>query len=724
MKQIAQYQDGRLEIQDVPAPLAPPGGVLVRTTHSAISPGTERMKVEQARMNLLQKARARPDQVRKVLDTARTLGWRAAIEKVKNRLESPTPLGYSASGVVVAVDELNSRFRVGDRVACGGAECAHHAELIAVPDLLASHVPAGVPMWSAAYTTLCAIALQAVRQADAHIGSRVLVLGQGLIGQLGTALLAAAGTRVMAVDVVGKRLEVSRSMGAERVVNSYESSIEDNVREWTGGQGVDAVLLCIGGNAPDPADQALACLRDRGTLVIVGMYDAVLDWKTCYMKEIQVRYSRSYGAGRYDPGYEWAGRDYPIGYVRWTENRNFESCLNLMASGRLNLMPVTTRRARFEDALSVYACLMQPGNSDLGVILEYAAADQDEAEPAPAAPRRGSLMRRASPAARLSVPCSALDVIGAGNFARTMLLPHLKGRIDLGTIVNSTGLSSRHVKEKFGFAQAMTDASEALAANGANAVLIATRHHLHAPMVVSALGHHRHIFVEKPLCLTLTELSQIDAAVHASTGSVMVGFNRRFAPVTAELRRMLADRPGPKSIALHVFAGPLAPDHWYANSDESGGRVLGEACHFLDLFCHVLGSSPRVVTGQTVADPERRTDAPDSVAAQVEFDDGSSAQLLYSAQGDVAFPKESLRVFASGLVAECENSLSLTLYHGRRSETRKFSSKGHREEMEAWLAFLRGDAEHPLPYGTARQSMLLTFALLASIREHRPVEVA
>jgi len=371
MKQLAQYQDGRLELQEVPSPTPPPGGLLVRLTHSVISPGTEKMKVEQARMSLLAKAKARPDQVKKVLDTARTLGWKSALEKVRNRLESPSPLGYSSAGVVEAVDELNTRFRVGDRVACGGAECAFHAEMIAVPDLLASPVPDGVENWQAAYTTLASISMQAVRQADVRIGDRVLVMGQGLVGQLATSILAASGARVMAVDFVSSRLDVATKMGAERVINPSQTKVEDAVREWSEGHGVDVVLLCVGGKGSGPADTAITCLRDRGVIVIVGIYDPELSWKTAYMKDIQVRYSRSYGPGRYDPQYEWGGKDYPIGYVRWTENRNFESCLHLMKTGALNLNPVTTRRAQFNDAVSVYDELMKDGNGDIGVVLEY-----------------------------------------------------------------------------------------------------------------------------------------------------------------------------------------------------------------------------------------------------------------------------------------------------------------------------------------------------------------
>ncbi|MDB6118030.1 MAG: oxidoreductase [Verrucomicrobiaceae bacterium] len=670
-------------------------------------------------MSLLQKAKARPDQVKKVIDTARTLGWKAAMEKVRNRLESPTPLGYSAAGIVVAVDELNTRFSVGDRVACGGAECAFHAEMIAVPDLLAAPVPQGVEDWQAAYTTLTSISMEAVRQSGARIGERVLVMGQGLVGLLATSLLKASGVRVMGVDYVQGRLNTALAMGAECVVNPSQSKLEEEVRAWTDGYGVDAVLLCVGGKGRDAADSAIACLRDRGVMVIVGIYDAELSWKTAYMKDIQVRYSRSYGPGRYDPGYEWGGKDYPIGHVRWTENRNFESCLHLMKSGALDLRPVTTRRAAFDDVVTVYDELMRAGNVDIGVVLAYARGDGSWKMG-----DRGNSSVAATPSAICDLPSPAgadsLSVIGAGNFARTMLLPHVKGKIALGTIVNATGLSARHVKEKFAFAQAETDAAEVFDSEG-DALMIATRHHLHAPLVLKGLAAHKHVFVEKPLCLTRDELTQIDAAMQASKGSVMVGFNRRFAPATLALKKALKAVPGPKSMAYHVFSGPLAPDHWYANLEESGGRVLGEACHMLDYACDVLEARPVSVTAQTVWPAHGRNAFPDSVTAQVAFSDGSSFQLIYSAEGDFAFPKETFRVFGSGIVAECENFMSLSLFQKRKRTVTKYSSKGHAEEMAAWLAFLKCEAAHPLPYEQSRQSMRLAFAVLESIREGRSI---
>lgn len=721
MKQLAQYQDGRLELQEVPAPTPPPGGILVRVTHTVISPGTEKMKVEQARMSLLQKAKARPDQVKKVLETARTLGWKAAIEKVKNRLESPTPLGYSAAGIVEAVDPQNTRFSVGDRVACGGAECAHHAEFIAVPDLLASPLPDGVELWQAAYTTLVSISMHAVRQADVKLGERVLVMGQGLVGQLATSLLNAAGARVMGVDFMDSRLTTAQQMGAERVVNPSRTKLDDAVREWTEGWGVDAVLLCVGGKSAAPAEQAVSVLRDRGTLVIVGIYDAPLEWKTYYGKEINVRYSRSYGPGRYDPQYEWGGHDYPIGHVRWTENRNFDAALHLMASGKLRLEPVTTRHAEFANAVSVYDELMREGNADIGVVMEYCSTGFSRNQ---AASQASATPPTTVSTPQLTTPCSMLDVIGAGNFARTMLLPHVKGRIPLGAIVNNTGLSARHVKEKFGFASAETEAAKVFGSNGTfpHAVMIGTRHHLHAAMVLDGLRSQRHVFVEKPLCLTREELTEIDAAMQTTKGSVMVGFNRRYAPATVEVKKALAGIPGPKTLAFHVFAGKLAPDHWYANLAESGGRVLGEACHFFDFACHLLGKPVRI-TAQTVWPAAGSKAFPDSVTAQMEFAVGSCAQIIYTAEGDTAFPKETFRVFASGFVAECENFQKLTIYRGRKAVVKKYTSKGHAEEMEAWTGFLRAERAHPLPYGEARQSMDATFAVLESIQQGRGIEL-
>ena len=724
MKQIAQYQDGRLELQDVPLPTAPPGGVLVRLSHSVISVGTEKMKVEQARMSLLQKARARPDQVRKVLDTARTLGWRAALEKVRNRLELPSPLGYSAAGVVQAVDASNTRFSVGDRVAIGGAECAFHAEYAGVPDMLATPVPDGVENWQAAYTTIASIALQAVRQLQPSLGERVLVVGQGLVGLLVTAFLRASGVRVMALDVAPTRRALAEAMGAERVVIAGQQDLRQEARAWTEGYGIDAAVLAASAGTNGPTEQALEVLRDRGRLVVVGKTKVDLPWEYAFGKEIEVRFSRSYGPGRYDPSYEWAGSDYPIAYVRWTEQRNFEACLQAMRSGSLNLDALTTRRAPFSQALQVYQHLMgEGGAAEAGVILEYGEVRRESETPRPSAAPRLALVQSSAPAQRLEAPVTHVDVIGAGNFARTMLLPQLKERVSLGTVVNNTALSTNHVRTKFGFAHAATNPEQLFAAAGPAAVLIATRHNLHAPLVLQALEADRHVFVEKPLCLTRDELTRIEAALANSRGSVQVGFNRRFAAAAVELRKLLRAAPGPKTASFRVMAGPLEPTSWFANHVESGGRVLGEACHFFDFFCFLFESRPVRVTAQTVWPATGRLPFPDSITAQIEFADGSCGQLVYSAEGDSSWPKEICTVFGAGFTAELVNFRQVALHRQRRRISKSFEGKGHAEQMAAWTAFLRGESPHPVPFEETRRSMLLTFAAVESIQHGSAIEV-
>jgi predicted dehydrogenase len=460
--------------------------------------------------------------------------------------------------------------------------------------------------------------------------------------------------------------------------------------------------------------------------VIIGNTRADCAWKVFYEKELDVRYSRSYGPGRYDPAYEWAGVDYPIGYVRWTEGRNFESVLHLMKTGDLKLDSITTRRVPFQGCLEVYRDLMAEGAKDIGVVMEYATPAIDASANAPALDlKTAARSRGAVPEIRLSRPATRLDVIGAGNFARTMLLPHLQGKVPFGTVVNQTALSANHVKTKFAFAGAGTSHEEVLQGKGGEnaAVLIATRHHLHAPLVTSALAQGRHVFVEKPLCLTRGELAEIDVAMSKTAGSVQVGFNRRFAPASLELKKCLAGAAGPKSASFRVMAGKLDPTHWYSNYAESGGRVLGEACHFFDYFCFLFDSAPVRVSAQTTWPATGRLAFPDTITAQVEFADGSSGQLIYSAEGDTSWPKEELTVFGAGFVAGLQNYQKLVLHRGRKEKSFSYLSKGHAEQMAEWASFLRGERSHPLPYALSRQSMCLTFAALESIQQGRSIEV-
>ena len=526
-----------------------------------------------------------------------------------------------------------------------------------------------------------------------------------------TRLLQLSGARVLASDYDDSRLRIAETMGAERTVNPGVNSIADCVSEWTMGDGVDAVVICASGKGKGVADTAIASVRDRGLLVIVGNHDAELSWKTAYMKDIQVRYSKSYGPGRYDPSYEWGGIDYPIGHVRWTENRNFEACLQLMKTGQLDLTALTTRRAPFDTVLQVYEELVQPGNTDVGVVLGYGYSVPDLV---PAGQQVGG-----DPEKLQAMTLNEVDrihVLGAGNFARTMLLPNLKGHLQFGAVVNGTGLSASHVKDKFGFETAGTDPGAAFG-NSRGAVLIATRHHLHAPFVLLGLKSDQHVFVEKPLCLDRDELERIDDAMANSRGSVMVGFNRRFAPAAVEARKLLSLQAGPKAVTYQVFAGELPKEHWYANIEESGGRILGEACHFFDFFTYMIGSRPITIS----ALPIGNGNGSDCLCAQVGFADGSTAQLLYTASGDHAFPKETWRIFCGNAVVECDNFQRLTIYQRRKKLEHTYSSKGHAEEMKAWREFLKGKCDHPLPYSESRKSMMLTFAALQAVRENRTI---
>jgi predicted dehydrogenase len=583
-----------------------------------------------------------------------------------------------------------------------------------------------------------------------------------LVGLLVTNLLAAGGCRVMAVDVAESRRVPAIRIGAERVSILGSESLDDEIREWTEGFGADGVVLATASASNSPVEQAIESARDRARIVVVGNTHVELPWKSTYEKELEVRYSRSYGPGRYDPAYEWGGADYPAGYVRWTEQRNFDACLHLMKTGDLRLDVVTTRRVAFSECLNVYRELAS-GLRDIGVVIEYAkearqhetGADQGPSlMPAPDGSASHETNRSAQSASQThqsadmvrgrdrtvlagsreiggATPVwrqsriARVDVIGAGNFARTMLLPHLQNRIELGTVVNNTGLSARHVAEKFRFAASATDANQIFQkGNGdTDAVLIATRHHLHAPLVVAALAEGRDVFVEKPLCLTRDELQQIDDAVARGRGSVQVGFNRRFAPAALALRKVLQTAPGPKVATYRVMSGKLDAGHWYANYAESGGRVLGEACHFLDFFCFLFGTSPVRVTAQAIWPPTGRLPFPDSVTAQVEFSDGSCGQLIYTAEGDPTWPKENCTVFGAGFVGELDNFHHLRVHRGRKVSRKAFEGKGHAQQMLAWVEYLQARAAHPVPYSEARQSMLLTFAVLEAIRTGAAVDV-
>lgn len=714
MKQIAQnYKTGELTLLDVPVPRCRPGGLLVRTAFSAVSSGTEMMKVSESRLSLLGKARARPDQVAKVVRSVRQQGLRATYQKVMNRLDSYTPLGYSISGHVVDIGEGVEGFSLGQAVACAGNQYALHAEFNWVPVNLCAVVPDGAAQDQAAFTTIAAIALQSMRQAEIRLGETACVIGLGLIGQILVRLLRSAGVAVVGLDMTELRCKQAEAAGAAACAIAgaeLAPAFLARTAELTSGHGVDCVFIAAGSDDAGVAAQAAALLRDRGRVVDVGKCRLDLPWNAFYEKELDVRFSRSYGPGRYDQLYEEAGVDYPIGYVRWTEKRNMEAVLALLADGRLNLAPLVSEVAPFGEAVATYERMNSPGWDGLGVVFSY---------PSPTAVER-RIVHRPQPAKRPGRV--RLGVIGAGNYASSMLLPQLStdGRVDLVEVVTNTGLSGATAVRKFGFARSATDSAALWAADDIDAVLIATRHSSHADLVVAALRAGKAVFVEKPLALDRPSLDRIVEAV-GETGNdrLMVGFNRRFAPLLQDMRTAWGSVAGPQLLQYRVVAGALDKTSWYRDSETEGSRFVGEGGHFIDTLSWWLGADPvRVVAAAT------RTDR-DNLAATVSFSGGSVATLSYLTGGDPRVPKETLEVSAPSGFAAFENFTRYDLWQGTHKATRRGRlDKGQRTMLDQFIAAVADGTAMPIPFQSLVATTAATLAVQESARNGEPLAVS
>jgi predicted dehydrogenase/threonine dehydrogenase-like Zn-dependent dehydrogenase len=717
MKQIVQStRSGKLELAEVPEPLVRPGHLLVATRASLISAGTERMMADFARKSLAGKARARPDLVRKTLDKARRDGIVATFRAVLARLDEPMPLGYSASGEVVEVGSgLEGAFRIGQRVAVAGAGLANHAELNVIPRNLAVPIPEGVDDEEACFATLGSIAMHAVRNLGAGLGDIVAVLGIGLVGQLAVQLLALQGARVAAFDYNPERLSLAARTGAEFTWNLGEPGGADAVAALTGGQGCDAVLIAAASESSEPLDMAAEIARDRAKLCVVGKTGTEFPYAAFMKKEISLVVSRSYGPGRYDDEFEGSGVKYPIGFVRWTETENLRECVRLMAPGqsrRLDVKSLITHRFHLDQAQEAYDLIMANTAPHLGVVLGYDKVPSRRAPPVFPAPR---------PAASGCV----LGVIGAGNFARAILLPELARRKDvtLRTIVTQRGLSAEHARRQFGFASSATDIAAVLDDPAINAVLIATRHASHAALVTAALEKGKSVLVEKPLALDRDELKRIVTARATSTGFVLVGFNRRFAPMVSQARTHLARHAGAKFLILRVNAGALPAESWINAASEGGGRILGELCHFVDLARSLVGAPIVSVQADAGAAP---SGVCEDITVSVHFADGSLATIAYTALGDAAFSKERFEMFAGGTVVTIDNFLSMTVTADGRTSTDKARTgqdKGHAAEIAAFIAGVR-EGKAPVPEAELFESSLATIAVVESLREGRKIALA
>ena len=719
MKQVVQnYKSGELALLDVPVPACKPGGVLVRSQYSLISTGTEMMKVSEAGMSLLGKARSRPDQVAKVMQSVATNGLAATYRKVSGKLDSYTPLGYSLCGVVEQVGEGVDDVVVGDLVACAGNEHALHSELNWVPKNLYAKVPAGLSPRQAAFATVGAIAMQGVRRGEPQLGDLALVIGLGLIGQLVVQLLVATGARVVGVDPDAQRCALARELGALACGHPASGEIDQAVAELSGRHGVDQVYLAAGGASNDPVELAARLARDRGRVVDIGKISLNLPWNAYYEKELDVRFSRSYGPGRYDPAYELEGRDYPIGYVRWTERRNLECFLDLAARGKLDVTPLISHTADFSAAVETYRALNEGELKAVAVLFRYPdappAEDESVVSAVPAAP---VVENRPKPLRDLRI-----GFIGAGNYASSMILPHLAGdeRVLLTDVVTTSALSGANAKRKFGFTAASTDVDALLEDEQVSTVFVVTRHSSHAELTRRALLAGKAVFVEKPLALSEKELrGVVDAVAESGNNRLQVGFNRRFAPLLVEAKNQFGPRVGPASVRYLVNAGRLDANSWYNQADSEGSRFAGEGGHFIDTVSWFLGSDPVSVyaTG---------TPGNDDLQVLLRYADGSTASISYVTSGSTAFPKETLEVLADGKVLKFDDFVRASVYGRKRwtsSRLPKARDKGQQAELDAFITALRTGVAMPISLDSLVSTTLATLAVHRSLETGAPVRL-
>ncbi len=717
MKQVLQnLRTGKTSVEEVPVPVPQPGMALVRTAASLVSAGTERMLVAFAEKSLLGKARSRPDLVRQLLDKARREGLLPTAEAAFNRLDQPMALGYSSAGTILALGRGLTGIRVGQRVACAGGGYAVHAEYAVVPRNLLAPLPPAVDDEAAAFATLGAIALHGFRLAEAQVGERVAVIGLGLLGLMTVQIAAAAGCGVIGVEIDPQRVALARRFGAEAV---GRERAEEAVRAFTVQRGADVVLICADTPSADPVELAGIVARDRARVVATGAVGLNLPRKLYYEKELSFINSRSYGPGRYDGGYEEGGHDYPLGYVRWTEGRNLEAVVDLMAAGKLDVRPLITHRFPIEQAPKAYELITGKRKEPfLGVLLTY---PQDK--PVVAAQRVSFATTRST----LKGDTLKLGVLGAGNFAGAVLLPAIKKQKDvqLVGIASLGGLHAQHAGRKFGFSYAASDEEDILGDPQIEAVAILTRHDTHADLVVKALKAGKHVFVEKPLAITPDQLQQVARAIRRSPSSlVTVGFNRRFAPLAVRLQEFLAGRREPLYLHYRVNAGYLPPSHWTQDPEQGGGRIIGEGCHFVDFLTFLAGAAPVSMSAHGLPDGGKYRQ--DNVSLSFTFPDGSLGVIDYLANGDRAFPKERLEVFCGGGVAVLDDFRSLELVHdGKRSMVKSAlrQDKGHVGEWRAFVKAVREGGGPPIPYDQLIGVTQATFAAIESLASGNTVPI-
>lgn len=718
MKQVIQdYRHGKLSVEEVPVPLLKDKGAIVRTRCSVVSAGTERAMLEFASQGLVGKARSRPDLVKQVIRKVKSDGLLATYRASMSRLDAPLPLGYSSAGEIVEVGASLPGFKVGDRVACAGGGYASHAELVYVPRNLMVKIPEGVSYEDAAFATVGAIALQGVRVADLRLGERVVVIGLGLLGLLTVQILKAAGCMVLGTDLNPDRVKLALDLGADSAVVTEPDVLAESVAAFTSGRGADAVIITAATKSNAPTELAGEISRLKGRVVAVGDVGMNIPRRVYYYKELEYRISMSYGPGRYDPNYEEKGIDYPYAYVPFTEQRNMETFLQLVKEGKVTPSRLITHRFSILEAEKAYEMIKTEDSSKyLGVVFTYP-------EEAPVRRRIDLRERRNQSTPESSV---RIGMIGAGNYAKLMLLPHLSRMkdVELVGVSTATGISGKHVAKKYGFQFCATDNEEIFNDKDINAVVIATRHNLHAELSIRALGSGKHVFVEKPLATSEEELARLVEAVRNSDKLLMVGFNRRFAPLALEAKKVFAQRSGPLSMIYRVNAGAVPPDHWTQDIEEGGGRVIGEVCHFVDLLQFFCGARPEAVYALPAGTGDGSVPE-DNLSITIRFEDGSIGTIAYFSTGDKAIPKEYIEIYGEGKTFIIEDFRRAKFASGGdvRVIRGRVQDKGQRAELLAFAEAVLGRRPAPIPFEELVYTTLATFRILDSMRERREIPV-
>tara|TARA_B110001450_G_scaffold205384_1_gene195271 strand:- start:63 stop:2174 length:2112 start_codon:yes stop_codon:yes gene_type:complete len=683
MRQVLQnLRNGETSLVDVPCPKSIDGHALIRTSKSLVSVGTERMLVDFGKAGLLKKARSQPEKVKMVVEKVITDGLSATYDAVKSKLDQPLPLGYCNVGRIL--DGSNTGFENGARIVSNG----HHAEVVRVPKNLIAYIPDEVDDESAAFTVLGAIAMQGIRLVNPTVGETVVVTGLGLIGLLAVQILKANGCRVLGIDFDTAKCQLAKQFGAEVVDLSEEQDPMTIAQAYSRGRGVDAVLITASSTGNDIIHQAANMCRKRGRIVLVGVIGLELSRADFYEKELTFQVSCSYGPGRYDEGYEDKGKDYPVGFVRWTEQRNFEAVLDLMASGSIDVKPLISNRFKINNVVAAYEKL--DDRSSLGILLDYHETNTE------------ALINntvKLSENSNNKMQKGNIAFIGGGNYASRVLIPAFKSaRANLMTLVTSGGMSAVHHGKKNGFLAASTDIEQALD-DAVDTIVIATQHNLHASQTIQALEKGKHVFVEKPLALTHLEIDQIEAAQKVANTLLMVGYNRRFSPHIQKIKSLLDAKPMPKTFIMTMNPGEISMDHWTQDSAVGGGRIIGEACHYIDLMRFLAGSKIKSFNAVRMGENEFVELTEDKALISLTFEDGSMGSLHYFANGGQSFPKERIEVFCDNAVLQLDNFRKLRGFGWKGFNKMNLWSqdKGQTNCVNAFMESVREGGENPIP---------------------------